>query len=105
MTPPKRRPAPKKAEPKKRGTDTTVTVKRDGWEVDCRGGTVQDMLDYTACLNDKDAYIVGSLKLAGDLIQEIRDPDGKTQGLDTSPSWLVHAVNEDHPFFQTAGRE
>ena len=95
-------PRPKKATPT---TPKVITVKQDDWEADCRGGTVQDMLDYTAGLDDDASFGLGSLRVAAGLIQEIRDPDGKTQGLDASPSWLVHAVIADHPFFATAGRE
>ena len=74
-----------------------ITVKHDGWEADCRGGTVQDMLDWTALKADAEG--MSAVGLAARLIEDIRSPDGQPALPEHSPSGLVVAVLRQHPFF------
>ena len=53
-----------------------VTVTHDGWEADCKDGTVQDMLDVTANPENIALTNTAYLGAAARMIETIRDPDG-----------------------------
>ena len=91
MTGPRKKPPPKKL-------SNAVTVKDGGWEADCRGSSVQDMIDWTES-NDPGVSGVAMLALAAGMIMVIRDPDGNEQDAKSAPSDLVYAVLQQHPFF------
>ena len=74
-------------------------MKHDGWEADCKGGTVQDMLDLTGDSDSVSQTNVAYLGVAARLIEAIRDPDGEAQEADAAPAALVVAVLKQHPFF------
>ena len=59
---------------------------------------MQDMIDWTES-NDPGTSGVAMLRMAADMIEVIRDPDGNEQDAKSAPSDLVYAVLHQHPFF------
>ena len=89
-----RKPPPKKHSP------STITITHDGWEADCRGGTVQDLLDISSQNEDDVVSGYALIKAALAFVEVVRDPDGKEQEIGAAPAGLFHTLVAQHPFFR-----